>query len=158
MINRVKSQIFFIILLTFCALSISSCDFREKEQSYTSSGKEKVVQETQEGVNIDSGSSSVAKTPLNTTIYNSKKDLWGWYSGDYIVLKWNLEKYSFFRIYRKSGSATDWEPAYPEKISKNEFFDSDVRGYGNLEYKVEAVGEGGEVLYTYEPLVFYMGS
>lgn len=116
---------------------------------------ENKIKENEMGVSEKSGVTDKA-TPLNTTIYNSSKDLWGWNSGDYIQLKWDRKDYSQWLVYKKSGEADNWRKAYKDIVARNEFFDGEIQGRRTIQYRIEAVNRQKQVLEAYDPLTFHM--
>lgn len=149
-------SILFTILSLFLVVGVS-CSKQDNEHNSAPDvqQEETTANNNQEDPDKNPGNE---KTPLDTTIYNSDKDLWGWNNGDYVVLKWNRKDYSRFRVYRKTDKSSEWKPAWSESISRNEFFDRDIQGFGKIEYKVEATDPEGQVLYTYDPLLFNSGN
>lgn len=96
-------------------------------------------------------------TPIGKTIFNSSRDLWGWISGEYIVLKWDPKNATLFNVYRKVDGG-QWVSAHRGSLNRNEFFDADIKDHRQLRYRVEAVDMEGNILHRYDPLEFVTGS
>lgn len=144
-----------LIFLLLTLTSSISCDTPDEQQSSPPKQKTPVTQSEGKPAK-PTYDKDLRATPADTNIYNHKKDLWGWHTGEYIVLKWDPYEYSFFHVYKKTGEDGKWAPAYSGEISKNEFFERGTRDYNVISFKVEAVGRDGSVLYIYEPLTFYL--
>jgi hypothetical protein len=93
-------------------------------------------------------------TETHPTIFNEDKDVWGWFSGTYILLHWNPYNFSTFRVYRQTNANTQWKPVTREPVEKPEYFDSDLNKFREVSFKVEAVTEEGSILKSYTTLLF----
>lgn len=148
--NMGHNTAFIVTFISVFIIMVISCTGQEgRHQPPSGEAENKKADTTVESVKAPGG-----KTPLNKTVYNNDKDLWGWNSGDYISLKWDRKGHSMFRVYKRTGYGSAWEPAWTGIINRNEFFDRDIKGYGEIEYKVEAVDNEGQVLHSYKPLSF----
>lgn len=144
----------FISIVIILTVLVVSCNNLKKEQTPVADENQEEPEENSSSKNETGTTVGNETTPLDTTIYNGEKNLWGWNNGDYIVLKWNRNDYSTFLVYKKTNKTSGWNPAWSESINRNEFFDRDIQGLGKIEYKVEAIDSEGQVLYSYEPLIF----
>jgi|GEM_PF-4919398 len=153
-----KCSLFRTAVITFLILTIvniDSCNFDKHEDRDSPTHPQD--QEVATNNPSDETTTVLEATPQNTTIYNRNQDLWGWHTGEYIILKWDPEKYSQFMIYRKTESDSKWQPAVENSISKNEFFDNMIANHKILRYKVEAVNKDNKIVHTYDQLMFKFG-
>lgn len=140
-------KVFFCLLFStvFCACNDHRCPCFTETIKLLSSDNESFVAKTKE----------MNPTPRNKTIFNSSYSVWGWFSGRYVVIKWNPLGYHKFRVYKRSRNRGKWVEITSEPLIRNEFFDSSFKETVYVvEYKVEALNENGSNVYTYEPLVF----
>lgn len=147
-----------ILALSFLVLpGLSACSGGNQETApdVSPSETENKIKENDIEVPQQPGVTDKA-TPLNTTIYNNSKDLWGWNSGDYIQLRWDRKDYTQWLVYKKSGEAENWEKAYEDVVMRNEFFDREIRDLRTIHYRIEAVNRQKQVLEAYDPLIFHM--
>ena len=149
-------RIFFIILITFTFITWVACYSGNKNDHIQPATTEenKVINDQNRP---DEVTTVLEASPVNTTIFNKDQDVWGWHTDDYIILKWNPEKYSYFMVYRKTESDNDWKPAADKKISRNEFFDNKIKAHRILRYRIVAVDKNNKSVHTYDQLMFEFG-
>ena len=83
---------------------------------------------------------------VNSTVFNSQKNLWAWQSGGYVILMWESEANAQYNIFRRSPT-TEWV-----RLNEKPFFGArhiDIVGNSSdgLEYSVESIINGETVLY-----------